>query len=321
MKEEKKKEHPALSPEALLAKARVYVHRALKARAEPDIDAYQLWAALSLELLAKAALARLHPSLIVETSNPNSLLEACGIDTGTPVRTIDAHLVFTRLKHAVPNFGTPIAEASKSLASRRNAELHSGQAALAGMPLDSWEGDFWSASQLILDSMHLDLDNWLGPAAKEPKQFLAHLQEAKSRAATQRIAHAAEMFTVGPDGKKRSKKEQDELREKSQSLMAWMLNEGFRYHADERWSCECPACHSKAFLGGDRIYTEPLDDQDGVEPGMEAVEIGYSPNEFYCPTCQLHLVGGEALAAAEMGEIHEVQDEREIEYEPDYGND
>ena len=43
--------------------------------------------------------------------------------------------------------------------------------------------------------------------------------------------------------------------------------------------------------------------------------------EFYCPSCDLRLDGAEEMKAAEFEEEYIDQDEREIEYEPDYGND
>ena len=119
---------PALSDDALYGKAALYARRALEAKEVDAEDAYQLWATLALELLGKFALARVHPSLVVDPKNSNSMLEACGISTATAVRTIDANEVFLRLKHVVPGFNSLAYNSCKDLADRRNAELHSGHA-------------------------------------------------------------------------------------------------------------------------------------------------------------------------------------------------
>jgi hypothetical protein len=313
--------HPALLPESLLGKARLYIGRALDAKGAKEEDLYQLWATMGLELLAKASLSRIHPSLVVESVNPNSLLEANGISTGTAVRTIDAHVAFARLKHTVPHFGTPAFKACESLTARRNAELHSGQAAFVGIPLEVWEGDFWSAVELILGSMELDLDGWLGKNAKEPKKLLVHLAHVKSEAAKKRVAHAATMFEEDSSGRKRNKREKEELREASMKLHWFEHNDRFKYYSGKYWRQECPACKSSAFLAGDKVYEELAEDQDDMEPGYELVDIQYAPVEFLCPTCGLELDGETALAAVGLDETHEDQEEREIEYEPDYGND
>ena len=62
----------AINGEALHAKSKVYVGRALARKAAGDLDEYQLWASLALELLGKA------PGVVVcEVPNP---LEATGKD-------------------------------------------------------------------------------------------------------------------------------------------------------------------------------------------------------------------------------------------------
>lgn len=196
----------ALSSEALYGKSQVYVQRALEAKDSKDQEVYQIWAALALELLAKASLAKIHPCLVVEVANPNSLLEACGIHTDTAVRTVDANIVFARLKHTVPNFGTPNAEACKKISARRNAELHSGQAAFASVPPEASEGEFWSAAQLILSAMGLTLDDWVGVASRTPMKLLRHLGMLKRKAARQRISDASQIFALNPEGKKRPRR-------------------------------------------------------------------------------------------------------------------
>lgn len=56
----------AISEEALLGKSRAYIAKALRRKGEQDLEEYQLWASLALELLGKAALAHRHPCLVVD---------------------------------------------------------------------------------------------------------------------------------------------------------------------------------------------------------------------------------------------------------------
>ncbi|AZF48727.1 MULTISPECIES: hypothetical protein [unclassified Pseudomonas] len=309
-----KHEPVTLSAGALFAKSRVFAHRALKAKDGADNDVFQMWAALALELLAKASLAKIHPSLVVDAVNPNSLLEACGFNTNTVVRTVDANVVFARLKHTVPNFGTPNAEACKRISARRNAELHSGHAAFSGMPLDAWEGEFWSAAQLILISMGLDLEAWVGAESQIPLELLRHFRDIKAQAARHRIADAKATFV-----KDHTKKDQEALQIAARSFNSVSYLENFRYSLDHHWEQTCPACTCTGFLGGDRADEEVIDQDFGS--GYETVNEFYSPMEFYCPTCQLHLEGEDALDEAGLSDEYSEESEREMEYEPEYGND
>lgn len=309
-----KHESVALSADALFAKSRVFAHRALEAKDGEDHDVFQMWAALALELLAKASLAKIHPCLVVDSVNPNSLLEACGFNTNTVVKTVDANVVFARLKHTVPNFGTPNAEACRRISARRNAELHSGQAAFSGMALEAWEGEFWSAAQLILISMALDLEDWVGAESLVPLELLKHLRDIKAQAARQRIADAKATFV-----KDHTKKALEALQTATRSFNSISYLGNFRYYLDHHWQQICPACGCTGFLGGDRGDEEVID-QD-FSSGYETVNQYFSPMEFYCPTCHLHLEGEEALIVADLAEDYSEEIEREMEYEPDYGND
>ena len=63
----------AITKEGLIAKSRIYIQRAFRAKLADDLDEYQLWASLALELLGKAALAGIHPSLVVDPNHYESL--------------------------------------------------------------------------------------------------------------------------------------------------------------------------------------------------------------------------------------------------------
>jgi hypothetical protein len=311
---------PALSPDALYGKAAVYATRSLKAKDNGENDAYQLWATLALELLGKCALAHVHPSLVVEAKNSNSVLEACGISTATAVRTIDANEVFLRLKHVVPGFNALAYDACKQLADRRNVELHSGQAAYIGMAHEAWEGKLWHAVRLILQAIGRDLEDLIGHAASKKEALIEHLAHLRRESATEKVTHARETFELDDNGKKRPKKMLDALREKAKDL------DGYRYvrikqmHPETVWDRPCPACSSTGFLAGEKDYDE-LTGREDIEPGYEEVETVYTPIAFVCPVCGLELYGEDELSVANMDSPVIETEEREISYEPDYGND
>ena len=94
----------AINSEALLAKSKVYMSRAMASKGDEELDEYQLWASLALELLGKAALATKHPSLIVDPTHWPSMFVAAGIKITTDVKTITAKTLFERLTHLAPRF-------------------------------------------------------------------------------------------------------------------------------------------------------------------------------------------------------------------------
>lgn len=310
----------AIAPDTLLAKSKLHAKRSLEAKAAGlDIEC-QLWAATALELLAKAQLSHIHPSLIVEPDNPNSLLEANGVATGTTVRTISASVAYARLKHTVPHFNTPVHDECKKLANRRNAELHSGEAACAAMPSKAWEGNFWNAADLILSSMELDLREWLGADSRAPQSLLKEYRQAEKKAAAQRVEHHASLFKLTPLGKLGKVKFEELVRKTSIEDPQRYIDQ-FRYLYVKYWHQECPSCATFGIAAGDEDWKEPAEDQSSADYGYQIVEHAYSPSEFYCPTCELSLVGEIAVSAAGITDVFIEDQEEEIEYEPEYGND
>lgn len=320
-KKSKKAQVPtAIAHEALFAKSKLHAKRSLEANeAGFDVEC-QLWAATSLELLAKAQLALIHPSLVVEADNPNSLLEANGISTGTNIRTINASVAYARLKHTVPHFSTPVHDECKKLADRRNAELHSGDAACAAMPKEAWEGNFWNAADLILSSMDLELKDWLGADSKAPQSLLKEHRLAVKKAALQRVKHHAAEFKNTPKGKFGKAKFEELVKETVKVDPEKYIGQ-FRYLYVKYWHHKCPACATYGVAAGDETWEEPAEDQSNADYGYEIIEHGYSPSEFYCPTCELSLVGDTAVGVAGITDSFIEECEEEIEYEPDYGND
>ena len=96
-------QHP-WSKEALLAKAQRFAEQMLS---YPKDDwRFALWSTLVLELLGRAALARVNPALLAEAKDWNNLYFSLGF---TPTATkfvpksIDVSTVFSRLQEILPN--------------------------------------------------------------------------------------------------------------------------------------------------------------------------------------------------------------------------
>lgn len=307
---------PALNHEALLAKSKVYIHRALKRKEQNDFDEYQLWASLALELLGKSALANFHPSLIADPQSSTSLFAAAGINISTDIKTISAHTLFERLRHVISAFDEKTKKFCTEIAQRRNAELHSGETPFKAMKIEAWEAQFWYSVYLILQGMNLSLDEWLGASqAKAPSIIISHAIEARQAAVVVRVERHKEKFL------ERKKSDRDAALAEAAKKRPFHYNKLFTLLSDEEWETSCPSCGGKAFSAGVKISEQVVDTYTDNEAPWELVEKEYSAEQFHCPVCDLWLDGVDELEAANLPTTHTETDEREMEYEPDYGND
>src|SRR5262245_28814004 len=109
--------------DALWAKSQRFVGLAVAARNELRFDEFGFWCAVSLEMLGKAMLARVHPSLVADARHIESLFMACGktVRPEQVSRSIGAAEVFQRLKLLSPTqFDGTHNEFCLRMAERRN---------------------------------------------------------------------------------------------------------------------------------------------------------------------------------------------------------
>lgn len=306
-----------IDSEAFLSKSKVYIRRALNRKGDKDLDEYQLWASLALELLGKAALARKHPCLVVDPTHWKSMFVAAGINITTDVKTIPAKTLFERLRHLIqPWFDSTVQGFCNDITMRRNAELHSAGLPFRTMNLDAWEGRYWHACDTILQHMESSLNQWLAPhAAKAPQRMVVETAKAMIEAVGRRIEQAKQAFEL------LDKKEREQLATEVALQDPEDLVDPFNGGFDKTWAVECPACGCQASMSGDQTgedITENYGEEDGV---WETVDREFTGERFLCPVCRLTLTGIAEINAAALPYTHEDQIEREPEYEPDYGND
>ncbi len=307
---------PAVSFDAIFAKSKVYVQRALKRKGTGDLDEYQLWASLALELLGKACLAQIHPSLIVNPQDQISLFAASGVTLGTDIKTIAAHTLYERLRYITRGFDERVKTFCDDISERRNAELHSGEAPFQEMKLGAWEGRYWHAAQIILTKMESSLEEWLGAdQAKAPNEIVSHAQQAMSDAARVRVEHARNNFL------KRKRKERDVALDAAQAKESYNYTGLFRLLGAREWVVECPACGGKAYMTGVLVEEIISEETLGDFGEDEAVDKNYASEEFKCPVCDLHLVGQIEIEAAGLASEHAETEIRERRYEEGYNNE
>jgi len=305
----------AIDGNALFEKSKVYVGRALKAKTDNDLDQYQLWASLALELLGKGLLAQKHPSLVVDPTHWQSLFAAAGITITTDVKTITAKTLFERLAHLVPRFDKSIQRFCLEISERRNAELHSAEVPFRPMRLEAWEARFWHACDTILTQMGSSIEQWVGASgAQAPRHLLQEARSALTSAIKLRIEAAKGQF----EGL--NKTERERRSQAANEKLPWRSVELFKGAYDQIWTLDCPACGCRACMTGDQSAEDFSENRDEYAI-WEIVEREFTGEEFVCPACELSLTGNDEISAAGLDYLHNDRFEREMEYEPDYGND
>ena len=133
--------HP-WSSDALLAKARLWSERMHAADAN-ELD-HALFSAITLELLARAALAKISPVLLADEKNWKNAAFAIGLSIiKTPPVSIGIRDVISRLAEFDPDTTQEIQNFCATHFNKRNSELHSGELAFDGYGSSVWLPKFY----------------------------------------------------------------------------------------------------------------------------------------------------------------------------------
>ena len=273
--------HP-WSEEALFSKAAAYVGRMESYTA--DDWQFGFWSALSLELLARAALAHISPLLLAEANNWRNLTHALGhaptAKKFSPA-SISTNEVLARLSELVPTFTQEIAGFCTKHADRRNSELHTGELAFATLGTAEWLPRFYSACKILLESMGKTLSDLFSNPA-DAQALIELLEDAAAKAVSQDIKAHALVWSNKDKGDKESA---------SAQAVAWATKQaGHRV--------KCPACESPSLVQGSPIgpVTTSVRSDEVVQRQTML------PTSFECVACGLRISGLSKLAACGLGD-------------------
>src|SRR6266403_2117439 len=148
------------SSESLYGKAKLYAQRA---HDEPVESAqFGFWMSLSLELLARAALAQIHPVLLADPKEPDNIQYAFGIIPKNVPKSIQAKALFARCSVFIAGFTDKMSGHCLIMADRRNSELHSGAAAFEGIDNSKWLPSTYEVIDVLLTHLKRDFTDFLG---------------------------------------------------------------------------------------------------------------------------------------------------------------
>lgn len=291
-------------PEALYLKAVRYVEQ-MSALGSDDWK-YALWSSLSLEFLARASLANVSPALLADTDKKNwsSLYHALGF---TPTeekfapRSIEVSEVFRRLTTVLrPNFTKEHESFGIQHTGRRNAELHSGEPAFDGIKVSIWQPRFYQTCEILLASMGMTLQNFVGEEEAEvAKKLIAAAADDSAKAVKGEVEAHKRVWLAKDENERATLAVQAEV---------WATRQAGHRVA-------CPACASKALVVGEPV-SAPIQKLNNGEI-IETQE--YLPNQFQCIACGLKIAGLSRLTVIGLGDRYkktQVYDAAEF-YAPD----
>jgi hypothetical protein len=302
--------------EAFWTKAKVFLNRAMDSGVLRSFDEQAFWASAALELLGKAALAKVSPLLISEpTEDGANLLIATGLIDGTAwFKSVSASTIFKRCQLAFKPFRAGDAE---KISGPRNEYLHG--AAIGFMPLDpdKWWPRYWSLAVILITAQDRTIEDLVGADREaEVEAFLERNRKNVAERTEALVQRARQRLGLVQSGT---------LQEKELTL--WRsevdLTIGHRYRELE----PCPSCGEQGVLEGDEPYdievrSEPTGQDDDYWDYW--AEANVPVDRFSCSNCHLVLDRFELVVQAGLRESFVVADEsllERIEREAEYGND
>jgi hypothetical protein len=298
--------------EALWIKAKLFINRAMDDDEIRSFDEQSLWASLVLELLAKAALARVFPLLIAEpTEDGTNLLIASRLVEGEARFTsVRAKTLFARCQKAFRPFS--LTEAS-TITNARNEYLHSSGVGFTTIPQNVWWPRFWAQAAILLAALDKNVEEFVG--YERERIVTRHLeQNAKN------VEHRTETLI------ERAKQRLSQHRAgflPAKVAAEWKSGVDQSVGLSYRTSETCPACGADGVLEGDSVLdTEVEWDQISEDYAEPIVTHAVGSDYFSCPTCQLVLDGYEYIDQAGLPTDFSAEgDVTDYYVEPDYGND
>jgi len=298
--------------DALWLKARLFIHRATDPDREFEEQAF--WAASALELLGKAALVRISPTLIANPDDDGrSIVLASGaVDYAGTFGGVQAKAIWARCARIFRTFNE--AEAKK-IAAGRNEYIHSTGIGFDAIPQAQWWPRYWAQAFILIEHLDQNIYDFVGPTrATAVEGYLqANKKYLEMRLATL-IERATSLLNRHRAGSLSARLEAE-----------WALFSPTYYKYTE--PRECPACGSDGVTGGDEVvetrtqYGAVYDREDPFfDPRIVTVDV--APEHFVCPNCHLVLDEIELLEQAGLDDLIQAEGDPEAYYdEPEYENE
>jgi transcription elongation factor Elf1 len=282
----------------LWAKARLYAERATNET--PDSPLMGLWAALTLEILAKCALAHKNVALVAAHDPKHTHLLAIlglGTDLGRQPHTIPMKTAIDLCKQLYDEFTEDDRKLCEVLASHRNEELHGAGAPFEAYQTGEWLSGFYRACKALCGVQGKELADLLGDdVAGSAANMIRENSKKVSVRVKEKIKAHKEVFDCKTDAEKKSAKARAK---KSAEELA---------HAGHH-KVECPACGAQATVEGVLFGKSSVE----TAPAEIIVRRSVEPQRLRCEACGLRLDSFAELEAAQKSALYR----REFRFSPD----
>ena len=261
-------------------------------------DQFLMQAAMCFELLGKARLATIHPSLIIDRDF-DSFLHVCaaGKHAQRPpwnLRTVNATEVLQRCLQLHPAL-KDYKDRLRLLAEFRNSAIHLGE--IVDEERKEIFHEFLAATALLADEMKISRKDCFGEFEDLVATHLSKADSELNRLTAEKLARAKANY---------DKKYGLLARNHLHSIITSFEN-AYEIRQYEDQLAECPACENQGLLGGSIDVDWEADFDDGQVVGSSPV-VTFIPSNFICHLCGLSLNGSTELRAAGLGESIRVKD-------------
>ena len=276
-------QHP-WSAEALFNKTLVYVGE--MERLTADDWRFGLWSSLSLELLARAAVANISPALLASGKDWRNVHYALGHPPSKKdfkPNSLLTREIFAMLNELLPEFNKESLDFCVLHCANRNAELHTGEERFAGLNRSEWLPKYYAACDVLLKSMGKTLNDLFDDPEAADQMILA-LKDTAAKAVEKDIDDCKKIW------------EQKSPSEQQQALAqaaTWATR-----HSGHR--VNCPACGSPALTKGTGWGTVSSEIND--DSGLIVQRQTMLPSSFECIACGLKITGFSKLSAHGLGD-------------------
>jgi hypothetical protein len=277
--------------ERLLKEGAGAAQKAIRHYLNGEHGQFFMQAGISFELLGKARLAAIHPSLIID-KDFDSLLHACaaGKHSKRPpwsVKTITATEVLKRCAQLHPELST-FAVRLALLAECRNSAIHLGEVPVA--EVNQVFHAFLAGTSMIANALDLKPDEIFGEFAEMVSKQLDESLAEVQREVSAKIARAKDEFRL-----RYAALDSDQL-----SALVNVIESSYK-NATEKYRDQtvvCPACGHLGVSSGDYDLDWDVDyDDDGSVSGGTPI-VTLKPSVFYCNVCSLVLDDASQLQSA-----------------------
>jgi hypothetical protein len=283
-------------PEILYNKAKLYARRA---HDEPvDSALFGFWMSLTLELLARSALAHIHPVLLADPREQDNIHYAFGIVPKNIPKSIPSKALFARCSILVPGFTDKMSAHCLIMADRRNSELHTGAAAFEGIDNSKWLPPTYEVVEILLAHLKHDITDFLGDHGGVAMETLKDRRDTIKKEVQEKLAAARKFYAQQTEEQRRR------LRPfKEQLTEDWLKASQLRRKA------VCPACDCTAVLGGETISRSPVRIDEDANTITREVRV--LPNKLRCAFCNLALTSFQEVKEVERGKIYTIEEEED----------